>query len=251
MQLGEEKMSKSTGKLVGIREVLEKYGADAIRLWVLTSHYRSPITYSDENLSVTQKGAIRLSDSAYVVTEKSTARAIDYQTCRERFIDAMDDDFNTPQAVAALFDLTREINRGQSEGLNIVAAQRILSELAGVLGLSLRERTVRYGAKDVGTRFGLILDSMPFTQLLIEFQAELRKAKPSLAEAIFGAGGQSAERWPQTGAEIIVELLKKAREDLRGQKEWVWADWIRSHLEKLGIILEDTPQGTVWRYKKP
>ncbi len=50
MQLGEEKMSKSTGKLIGIREVLEKYGADAIRLWVLSSHYRSPITYSDENL---------------------------------------------------------------------------------------------------------------------------------------------------------------------------------------------------------
>jgi len=251
LQLGEEKMSKSTGKLVTISEALAKYSPDALRLWVLSSHYRSPITYSDENLSVTQKGAVRLSDSAYIVTEKSTGRAIDYQTYRERFIEAMDDDFNTPQAVAALFDLAREINRGHSEGLYIVAAQKILSELARVLGLSLRERTVRYGYADAGARFALKLDSMPFTQLLIEFQAELRKASPSLAEAIFGAGGQSVERWPQTGAEIIIELLRKAREDLRGRKEWVWADWIRRHLEELGIILEDTPQGTVWRYKKP
>ena len=129
-----------------------------------------------------------------------------------------------------------------------------------MLGLSLRERTIRYrakdvatrnGAKDVPTRFALKLDGMPFKQLLIEFQAELRKAKPSLAEAIFGAGGQSVERWSQTEAETVIELLMKAREDLRRQREWVWADWIRSHLEELGIVLEDTPQGTVWRYKKP
>jgi cysteinyl-tRNA synthetase len=201
MQLGEEKMSKSTGKLVGISEVLEKYSPDAVRLWVLSSHYRSPITYSDENLSATERGIERLVRAVHIDIGESTAPAIDAQSHRERFIEAMDDDFNTPQAVAALFALAREINRGRDEGMNIVEAQKILRELASVLGLVL--------------------------------------PKP-VAEAV---------------AESVnineVEALIKEREDMRRRKDWRRADEIRDKLKAQGITLEDTPQGTVWRYKKP
>ena len=146
LQLGEEKMSKSTGKLIGISEVLAKdvneepgkYSADAIRLWVLSSHYRSPITYSDENLAATEKGVERLRNSAFIDVGE-TADIIDPQPYRERFTEAMDDDFNTPQALAALFDLAREINRGRDEGLGVSEARKTLLELAAVLGLTLRK----------------------------------------------------------------------------------------------------------------
>ena len=143
MQLGEEKMSKSTGKLVGIREVLEKYGADAIRLWVLISHYRSPVTYSDMNLAATKKAVERPISAANIDVEESKVATIDAQPYRERFINAMDDDFNTPKAVAVLFDLAREINRSRDEGRNIVEAQKTLRELARVLGLILPKPIIK------------------------------------------------------------------------------------------------------------
>ncbi|MCX5995985.1 MAG: cysteine--tRNA ligase [Chloroflexi bacterium] len=138
LQLGEEKMSKSTGKLVTISEALAKYSPDALRLWVLSSHYRSPITYSDENLTATEKGVERLRNTDKLEVKESTAVAIDAQPYRERFIEAMDDDFGTPQAVAAIFDLAREINRSRDESMNTVEAQKLLKELAAVLGLTLR-----------------------------------------------------------------------------------------------------------------
>jgi cysteinyl-tRNA synthetase len=219
MQLGEEKMSKSTGKLVGIREVLEKYGADAIRLWVLSSHYRSPITYSDENLAAIEKGVERLIRAAHVDIEESEAVAIDSQPYREGFVEAMDDDFNSPQAVAAIFDLAREINRGRDEGLSIARAQQHFKELAAVLGLTL------YSA--------LIEPEIPLhcmIELAVKHNVVVQERKDITS---------------------IISLLSERRLELRRSKKWQLADSIRNDLKELGVTLEDTPQGTVWRYKKP
>ena len=201
MQLGEQKMSKSTGKLIGIRETLSKYSADSVRLWVLSSHYRSPITYSDENLEATEKGVERLRNTTHIETKKSAASAIDHLSYKERLIEAMDDDFNTPQAVAALFDLAREINRCRDEGLNIVEAQKTLRELAGILGLILPKPLIE----------------------VVDESVKINEVK---------------------------DLIKE-REDMRIKKEWRRADEIRDELKRQGVTLEDTPQGTVWRYKKP
>ena len=213
-------MSKSTGKLVTISEALAKYSPDALRLWVLSSHYRSPITYSEENLTATAKGIERLVRAAHIDIEESTAPAIDAQPYRERFIEAMDDDFNTPQAVAALFDLAREINRGHDEHLHIGKAYKTLWELSGVLGLNLR-----YEPKSLDE-----IPLRPLIELAVRYEVDPKDAKAT---------------------ESIIKLLLNKRAALRTARKWQLADSIRNDLKELGITLEDTSEGTISRYKKP
>jgi len=106
VQLGGEKMSKSLGNLITIKEAVDKYSADAIRIFVLSSHYRSPLTYSEEILEAAEKGAERLRQTVNnPVSGNKTGKRIDTEPYRKRFSEAMDDDFNTAQAVASLFDL--------------------------------------------------------------------------------------------------------------------------------------------------
>ncbi len=174
LQLGEEKMSKSTGKLITISEALSKYSPDALRLWVLSSHYRSPMTYSDENLAATEKGVERLRNTNNLDIKESAATAIDSQTYRERFIEAMDDDFGTPQAIAALFDLAREINRGNDEGLHIGEALNTFRELTGVLGLKLSDVTI---SPPVAEAFVEGLPAEVVIESWVKEREELRKAK--------------------------------------------------------------------------
>jgi len=206
VRMGEEKMSKSLGNFVPVREAVQRWGADAVRLFVLTSHYRSPLTYSEEALDAAKRGVERLrtslsstpgsapdAGSSGLAQLGAASAALDASPFRERFIEAMDRDLNTPQAVAALFDLAREINRARDENQALEEAQTTLRELADLLGLTLAEEEESLAAA-------------PFIQLLIELREELRQAK---------------------------------RYDL--------ADSIRSRLGELGLALEDTPQGTVWK----
>ncbi|MFC1929796.1 cysteine--tRNA ligase [Chloroflexota bacterium] len=141
VQLGEEKMSKSLGNLVTIKEILQKYSADAVRIFALNSHYRSPLTYSEDVVEAAEGGVERL--LRVVSRDDPTSgkgEALDAGPYRQRFIEAMDDDFNTAQALAVLFDLAKAINQARDTGLSFAEAQSILSELAhDVLGLKLRE----------------------------------------------------------------------------------------------------------------
>ncbi|WP_322796646.1 cysteine--tRNA ligase [Tepidiforma sp.] len=164
LQLGSEKMSKSIGNLVSIREALEQYGADALRMFVITSHYRSPVTYSEEALEAARAGAERLRTAAFAKGGEGDA-GIDAEGVRARFIEAMDDDLNTPRALAALFELAREINRAAAAGKSVEAAQAVLRELCGVLGLTLAAPAKR------------VRGAEPFIDLLVEVRSELRAAK--------------------------------------------------------------------------
>ncbi|MBI4497921.1 MAG: class I tRNA ligase family protein, partial [Chloroflexi bacterium] len=166
LRLGEEKMSKSLGNLITIREALARYTHDAIRLFVLGSHYRSPLTYSEENLAAAQRGAERLRDALRDAEPAAPSGQVDPAPFQARFLAAMDDDFSTPQALAALFDLAREINRGRSAGAGVAAAQAALGELTGVLGLQLE-------AEEEADHLG----AAPFIDLLLEVRQELRAAK--------------------------------------------------------------------------
>ncbi len=198
VQLGEDKMSKSLGNLITIKEALERYSPDAIRIFILSSHYRSPLTYSEEGLEAAEKGADRLRQAAHGEGRGGKVGGkVDTEPYRQRFIGAMDDDFNTAQALASLFDLVRDINRLSDEGYNVVQGQQLLLELAGVLGLTL------------------------------ELPEE-----------------------PPLDAEPLVELLISIRNRLREAQQWQLADDIRANLGELGIALEDTPQGTVWKLKR-
>src|SRR5512136_3106098 len=108
LQLGAEKMSKSLGNLVTIREALDKYSADGIRIFILSSHYRNPLTYSEEALEAAERGAGRLRQITKIAAVSGKKPAdIDVTGFRQRFTEAMDDDFNTPQALSLLFDLAR------------------------------------------------------------------------------------------------------------------------------------------------
>jgi cysteinyl-tRNA synthetase len=219
MQLGEDKMSKSSGKLITIGEALDNYSSNALRLWVLSSHYRGPITYSDEIIASMERGAERLVRAIKVVQHESTATGINPQPYKEQFIEAMDDDFNTPQAVAILFDLARDINRGHDEKLDTSEAQELLGELASVLGLTLDIEAVSL--------------EVP-TEKLAEFAAKY--------------GVDSDEN---TDAEHIIQSLLERRTSSRQAKNWQVADAIRNDLKELSVFIEDTPEGTVWRYRKP
>jgi cysteinyl-tRNA synthetase len=233
LQFGEEKMSKSLGNLITVRDALAKYSADAIRIFVLSSHYRSPLTYSEESLEAAERGSERLRQAVHSESEegKRESKKLDIEAYRQRFNEAMDDDFNTPQAIATLFDLAREINRLRDEGYSITQGQEQLRGLASVLGLPLKllEKP--------------LLDAKPLRDLLTSINEQLRAAK---LEEISIATDQPLP----TEAEPLLEILISTRDRLRQAKQWHLADKIRAGAAELGIDLEDTPKGTVWKRKR-
>ena len=164
LTFAEEKMSKSLGNIITIREGLEKFGSDGLRVFVLTSHYRAPLSYSEEALESGKRAAERLRLAATLPGGDGPPADVPVETYCERFLAAMDDDLNTPAALAALFDLARDINRSRDEGRGIGEAQASLRELAGVLGLTLRELEASTGAA-------------PFIDLLVQLRNDLRDAK--------------------------------------------------------------------------
>ena len=198
MQQDKQKMSKSTGNLVSIKDALDRFSSDAIRLFILSSNYRNPLTYSEEALEANERGAEKL---RWALTNRANAdervAILNTEPFEQKFVEAMNDDFNTAQAIAVLFELTREINRGAEQGADITKAQHTLLKLAGILGLTLKEKTQ-----------------------------------------------------PTPDAEAFISLLASTRDDLRQNQQWQLADKIRSGLADLGVTLEDTPQGTRWKYKR-
>ena len=228
MQMAEEKMSRSVGNLITIRDALKKYSTDGIHIFVLSSYYRSPLTYTEEAIEAAERGAERLR-RAVSRDEPSGSKdeALDSEPYRQRFIEAMDDDFDTPQALAALFDMARDINRADEAGMDAGKAREMLRELGGILGLT-------FEAPEEAP-----LDAEPLKQLAESINEKIGKT---------GLEGITADSVPGD-AEAIMELLISTRKALRQAKQFQLADEIRNKLGELGIALEDTPQGTVWKQK--
>lgn len=204
MQFAGTKMAKSVGNVITIKEVLQHHSADALRLFVLQSHYRRPLNFSDEGLEAAERGVERLRTAAggEAIADPEPrlpeAAPATVEEAWNGFLAAMDDDFNTPQALAHLFELASECNRLRDSGApaeTLAAARQALRTLAGVLGFTLRPRVA---AEDLAAR--------PFIDLLVEVRSELRRAR-----------------------------------------QYDLADRIRARLSELGIVLEDRPEGTVWR----
>ena len=172
LTLGEEKMSKSLGNIITIRDALDTYGADGIRIFVLTAHYRSPLSYSEESLESGKRAAERLRIAAMLPDPDGPPSDINPEDYRKRFVEAMDDDLNTAAALASLFDLAREINRARDDGRSVREGQAMLRMLAGILGLTLK---VRETAGDAG----------PFIDLLVQLRNDLRAVKQfALADSV-------------------------------------------------------------------
>ncbi|MGD8575299.1 MAG: cysteine--tRNA ligase [Gammaproteobacteria bacterium] len=135
VNVNEEKMSKSLGNFFTIRDVLARYPAEVIRYFIVASHYRSPLSYTDENLDQARAALERLYTALRGLPRD--AAECDGAQFEARFREAMDDDFNTAEAMGVLFDLAREVNRLRQDGDNAGAAGNaaLLRRLAGILGL--------------------------------------------------------------------------------------------------------------------
>ncbi|RJG10789.1 cysteine--tRNA ligase [Massilia cavernae] len=148
VRVDNEKMSKSLGNFFTIRDVLKKYDAEVVRFFILRAHYRSPLNYSDAHLDDARVALTRLYTALSSIDIGSGECTVDWDEAHAvRFREAMDDDFNTPIAVAALFDLASEVNKSRSP-----AQARQLKALASVIGLLGRspQQFLQAGTGDSG-----------------------------------------------------------------------------------------------------
>ncbi len=198
LTIDKEKMSKSLGNFFSIRHMLGLYDAESLRYFFLTAHYRSLLDYSVENLDLARSALERLYTSLRGCDVSGAAEGGEHYV--EAFKTAMDDDFNTPGALAVLFEIARELNKLKAEDMakaNGLAVR--LKELAGVLGL---------------------LEQEPESFLQGDTNSD-----------------EAAE----------IEALIKQRNEAKANKNWAVADEVRDKLKAMNIVLEDTPNGTIWR----
>jgi cysteinyl-tRNA synthetase len=183
VMFGDTKMSKSLGNVVALPDALREHEPVAVRLFILQSHYRSPLSLTDEGVEQAERAIARLRGALEGgQPDEPTEPSGVAERARQAFIQAMDDDFNTPGAIASLFDLAREANRQQEAGQPGAAAsaRATLRELAGVLGLKLDARPA-----------GGELAAAQFIELLLQVRRELRAAKQfQLADGIREQLGQ-------------------------------------------------------------
>ena len=205
MQLAGEKMSKSLGNLVTIDDFLAAHEGDVLRMMILNSSYRNPLTFGEDVIAQAERALERLRlglrpVSGGTLTAGGAVESLSQQveTTRQGFVECMDDDFNTAGALGYLFDLLRAINQARDAGVSpehIAAGQSLLSELLLVFGL--------HPERDA-------------------------------------AGSQ---------ADAFINLLIEIRRELRAQKLWALSDQVRDRLAELGVLLEDSKEGTTWRWK--
>jgi cysteinyl-tRNA synthetase len=226
LQFSGDKMSKSLGNLISIKNALKNYSSDALRLFILGSHYRSPLTYTESNIEASESGLQRLRQALVKTTTATIKDQADVISYKQKFIDSMDDDFNTAQAIAVLFDLVREINRCKNDKIGVIEAQYLLSTLATTLGFTLKEPDKTP------------IDIEPLAKMVQHWQSELT-TRLNLASAVSTS--------PRQDAESQIQTLISIRNTLRKSKQWEMADKLRLDLLDLGISLDDSAKGTCWK----
>ena len=202
-----EKMSKSLGNFFTIRDVMDKFHPEVIRYFIVSSHYRSPVNFSDVALKEAKTALSRFYHSfkAYQQVYGDTQVDTLDETLLERFNSAMRDDFNTAEAIAVLFEVNKELNR---------AVKEQQAEQAAIYYATLRHLTNTLG--------------------LVQHNVE---------EFLKSDIGQEALAL----SEEQIEDLIQQRQDAKKAKEFAKADKIRQSLLDQGVVLEDTRQGTIWR----
>lgn len=202
VRVDEEKMSKSLGNFFTVREVLKDYQPEVIRFFILSSHYRSPLNYSVDNLEEAKSALSGLYTSLRdVKVSEDIEPNKDYV---DEFNSYMNDDFNTPKAISVLHELAKELNRCSDK------SSKEAIEFATTL-------------KHFGSVLGLLQDD-----------------PKAFLQAKTGSGDDELD-------EVAIQNFIDERSEAKIAKNYAKADEIRDHLVSLGISLEDTPQGTIWR----
>jgi len=235
VNIDKEKMSKTLGNFFTIKEILERYHPEVIRLFLLSNHYRSPVDFSDKNIEETKKGLDRIyttlknidaltgsqNEDKSLPLENLTKREKDlYETLSGlsvKFEEAMDDDFNTALAIGHIYEGVRVLNRYISDKRGFDRSPSSISIL-------------KYGRetlKEIGSVLGLF-NTDP------ENYFEKQRLK-GISEI-------------EIDEKEILSLIEE-RVKARSEKNWTLADDIRNHLSEKGIILEDKPEGTIWKIK--
>jgi len=209
------KMSKSLGNFLTIKDALALYSPEAIRFFVLSSHYRGPVDFSREALLAAERGVERLHNTVRALRMRmeqtipagtaDLSYITDLDAHRDAFIAAMDDDFNTPKALASLFDLNKEVNALLASGQPVSRGT-----LAAIDGL-YRELG--------GQVLGIIPDDLAYD-----------------------VGGELVEG--------LMNIILGIRERYREAKDWEQADALRRQLTELGIVVEDRPERPTWRVER-
>jgi len=210
VNINQEKMSKSLGNVVPVKTLVTEYPAEAIRLFLLSSHYRSPIDFNDQAMHDAVSGLSKL----YACLE----RLENIQTTTEtgalwqRFCDAMDDDFNSARAIGYMFDTVRQVNRqmDQSKSLSTDETHQLAS--------------IHSDIRKIGNVLGL------FHQTPAEFAQEQKERKASDTDV------------------TEIDQLVDERFQARKNKNWARADEIRDQLTQMGIVVEDRSDGSRWKY---
>jgi cysteinyl-tRNA synthetase len=207
VNLGGEKMSKSTGHVVDLREAIDTYGGQAVRLLYLRAHYRSPLEFSQELVQEAQTSLQRIERTLERTTPGD--RSPDPEIIR-RFTEAMDEDFGTSEALGVLFDAIRDANRSLDADDDASSLLAAIHEIVDVLGL----RPMARGLDDIEPRVSALGDEL----------------------------GVTAEG----GVETLLDALVAHRANARTQRDFATSDLIRDRLGEIGIRIEDGPDGSRW-----
>ena len=209
LQIHGKKMSKSLGNFITIREALERYDSEVLRLFFAFTHYRSTIDFSERSIEQAERNLQTLYnalDKIKMLTPKEEVEDDELELeekleeNRRRFIEAMDNDFDSPYALTVLFDLAREVNK--------------FADTHKTINKGLLEKILK-NFKEIGGIFKIL-------------QREEREMDLEILQKL---------------VDLIIELRHKFRE----RKEWKTSDIIRSKLKEIGIILEDSEEGTIWK----
>ncbi len=237
-----EKMSKSIGNIINVKDLLEKWHPEVVRLFYAQAHYRSPPDFSEKGLKNAEKGLIRihrLKEKLEELSSNKIVKAIEKKSLssedkkyfdiiekfKNDFEKAMDDDFNTPQAVSTIFDFVNKSNsyieKSSNPNKDLCAySLHVLKMLGNVLTL---------------------------------FQPDFYKKDEKKADILFEKVKRVFLKYKRFENnytfEEVMNILLNIREDARNNKDWKTADNIRNELEKIGLEIQDTADGPVWRKK--
>lgn len=219
LTINSQKMAKSMGNFVTVKDFVVKYkNADLLKLFFLSAHYSHPIDYTEEKIEEARQALERILILRDKIERKATDQQLvsgskkfnEIEEIKNKFIEAMDDDFNAPQGLASIFELVNITNKNIDDPEFIFEAKVLLYNLADRLGLNL-------------SRYVIV--------------------KAEVIELRVSSGDVSVRT--ESDIDSLIEKRNKARKN----KDFAISDKIRKELEEKGVILEDTKEGTIWRRK--